>query len=59
MEYDPLIVKATAQNPVDIDSQISYYKRYYYNKNTPDNLLEVKITPGDIPYAFFSVPRIA
>lgn len=58
-QYDPLIVKVMAQNPTDIDSQISYYKRYYYNKNTPDNLLEVKITPGDIPYAFFSVPRVA
>lgn len=58
-QYDPLIVKTVAQNPIDIDSQISYFKRYYYNKNTPDNLLEVKITPGDIPYAFFSVPRIA
>lgn len=58
-QYDPLIIKATAQNPIDIDSQISYYKRYYYNKNAPDNLLEVKVTPGDIPYAFFSMPRIA
>lgn len=58
-QYDPLIVKAIAQNPIDADSQISYFKRYYYDKNNPANLLEVKITPGDIPYAFFSVPRIA
>lgn len=58
-QYDPLIVKATAQNPIDLDSQISYFKRYYYDKNNPWNLLEVKITPGDISYAFFSVPRIA
>ncbi len=58
-QYDPFIIKVQAQNPVDIDSQISYFKRYYYNKNTPENIIEVKITPGDIPYAFFSVPRIA
>lgn len=59
VQYDPIIVKISALNPIDIDSQISYFKRYYYNKDTPDNIIEVKITPWYIPYTFFSVPRIA
>jgi hypothetical protein len=44
---------------MDSDGTISYFKWYYYPKNNPNKLLETKITPGTIPYTFFSVPRQA
>lgn len=58
-EFDQLMVRVDAQNSLDSDWFISYFKRYYYDKNDPDRLLETKITPGDIPYAFFSLPKVA
>ncbi|HKL44223.1 MAG TPA: PKD domain-containing protein [Candidatus Absconditabacterales bacterium] len=57
-EFDPLIVKVQAMNPKDDDGFISYFKRYYYYKDDPTRLLETKITPGDIEYAYFSLPKI-
>jgi PKD repeat protein len=56
--YDPLIVKVSALNPKDSDGFISYYKWYYTYKDDPTRYLETKITPGSIPYAFFSLARI-
>jgi PKD repeat protein len=56
--FDPLIVKVSASNPKDADGFISYYKRYYTYKDDPTRYLETKITPGSIPYAFFSLPRV-
>jgi len=56
--FDPLIVKVSATNPVDPDWFISYFKRFYYLKDDPTRYIETKITPGDIPYAFFSLPKI-
>jgi len=56
--FDPLIVKLSATNPVDSDGFISYFKWYYYYKDDPSRPLETKITPGTIPYVFFSLPRI-
>jgi PKD repeat protein len=56
--FDPLIVKVSATNPIDPDGFISYYKWYYYLKDDPTRFIETKITPGDIPYAFFSLPKI-
>ncbi|MDD3262284.1 MAG: PKD domain-containing protein [Candidatus Absconditabacteria bacterium] len=56
--FDPLIVKVSATNTVDPDGFISYYKWYYYLKDDPTRFIETKITPGDIPYAFFSMPKI-
>lgn len=53
---DPVIVRVAAQSPKDKDGVISYYKRYYYPKDNPNKILSTKITPGDIPYAFFTVP---
>jgi hypothetical protein len=47
-----------AMNPKDPDGFISYFKRYYAYKNDPERYLEMKITPGTIPYAFFSLPRV-
>jgi len=57
-EIDPLIVKVTAMNPVDSDWFVSYYKWYYYYKDDPSRQLEVKVTPSDIPYVFFSLPKM-
>ncbi|MFA7298823.1 MAG: PKD domain-containing protein [Candidatus Absconditabacterales bacterium] len=56
--FDPLIVKVSATNPVDPDGFISYYKWYYYYKDDPTRAIETKITPGNITYAFFSLPRV-
>jgi hypothetical protein len=56
--FDPLIVKVSATNAVDSDGFISYFKRYYYYKDDPSRAIETKITPGNIPYAFFSLPRV-
>ncbi len=57
-EFDPLIVKVQAENPKDSDWFVSYFKRYYYYKDDPTRPLETKITPWDIPYAYFSLPKI-
>jgi hypothetical protein len=59
--YDPLIVKVSAQTPTpaDADGVVSYYTRYYYKKENPSRLLEIKVTPNNIPYVFFSIPREA
>ena len=56
--FDPLIVKVQALDAVDPDWFISYFKRYYYDKNDPTRPIETKITPGNIPYAYFSLPKI-
>lgn len=56
--YDPLIVKVQATNAFDSDGFISYFKWYYYYKDDPSRPLETKVTPGNIPYAFFSLPRV-
>ncbi len=57
-QFDPLIVKVSATNTLDPDWFISYYKWFYYLKDDPTRYIETKITPGDIPYAFFSLPKI-
>lgn len=54
---DPIIVKINAQGALDSDGSISYFKRYYYPKSNPNKIIETKVTPGNIPYTFFSVPR--
>ncbi len=56
--FDPLVVKVSAQDAIDPDGNISYYKWYYYYKDDPTRILGTKITPSDIPYAFFSLPRM-
>ena len=56
--FDPLIVKVQAVNSQDADGFVSYFKRYYYYKDDPSRSIETKITPGDIDYAYFSLPKI-
>jgi len=55
--FDPLIVKVTAVNPRDADGSLSYFQRYYYDKNDPGRILGTKLSPGDIPHTFFSLPK--
>lgn len=57
-EYDPLIIKVTAEWVMDPDGTISYFKRYYYDKNDPNRILGTKISPSWIPHAFFSLPKV-
>lgn len=54
---DPIIVKVNANGAFDKDGTISYFKRYYYPKDNPNKILETKVTPGNIPYTYFSVPK--
>ncbi|MDR0368976.1 MAG: hypothetical protein LBH96_00075 [Candidatus Peribacteria bacterium] len=54
-----LIVKVTANNAYDPDGSIAYFKWYYYPKDNPNKILETRITPTNIPYTFFTVPRVA
>lgn len=56
-EFDPLIVKVTATNPRDTDGSLSYFQWYYYDKNDPGRILWTKLSPGDVPYTFFSLPK--
>jgi PKD repeat protein len=57
-DYDPLIVRVSAINPKDQDGTISYFQRYYYNKNDPGRILGTKLSPAEIPHTFFSIPRM-
>ncbi len=57
-EFDPLIVKVQATDTKDKDWFVSYFKWYYFYKNDPTRPIETKITPWDIPYAYFSLPKI-
>lgn len=52
--YD-LPIKVTLTNPIDLDWNISYFKRYYYYKDDPGRLLEVKTTPSEINYTYFKL----
>jgi len=55
-QFDPLTVKVEAIRPQDPDGFISYFTRYYYDRNNPDRILESKVSPSTSPYAFFSLP---
>lgn len=52
-----MIVKVTAENAQDSDGAVSYFKRYYYPKDNPNKILETRVSPGNIPYTYFSIPR--
>ncbi len=58
-DKDELIVKVIAHNADDFDGQISTFTWYYYNKDDPNRLLEVKANPGNVPYAFFTMSKSA
>lgn len=56
-KIDPVIVKVTAENAQDADGAVSYFKWYYYPKDNPNKILETRVSPGNIPYTYFSIPR--
>ena len=57
--FDPLLVKLQARGAYDPDSPfIAYYRWYYYKKWDRANLINVKITPYNIPEIVFSLPKI-
>jgi len=56
-DFDPLIVRVSATNARDMDWNIAYFQRYYYEKDNPSRILATKISPGDMPTTFFSVPK--
>lgn len=56
-KIDPVIVKVTAENAQDSDGAISYFKWYYYPKDNPNKILETRVSPWNIPYTYFSIPR--
>ncbi len=57
VESDPLVLKIDAINASDPDGSVSKFKWYYYNTDDPNRLLEIKYTPGNTPYTYFSIPR--
>lgn len=52
---DPLMVKVNAHQARDPDGVISTFVWYYYRKDDPNRILETKITPPTVPYAFFTI----
>lgn len=56
--FNPLIVRVNAVNPIDKDWYVSFYKRYYYRKDDPTRYLERKVTPSSVPYVYFSLPKM-
>lgn len=57
-DIDPVILRLDVTNGRDSDWSIVSYKRYYYNVDDPNRILEIKYTPSTIPYAYFTVPRL-
>ncbi len=57
--FDPLLIKLTAIWAYDPDSpMLSYYRWYFYKKWDKSNLIDVKITPYNIPEVVFALSRI-
>ena len=46
-----------AKGTRDPDGFISHYAWYYYEKNNPDNIVSLKITPADVLSTTFVVPK--
>lgn len=55
LKHDPLIVKISANNARDVDGTISQFLWYYYKTDDPTRILEMKSTPGNVPYTYFSI----
>ncbi|GHW02403.1 hypothetical protein AGMMS50249_1890 [candidate division SR1 bacterium] len=53
-----LMVKVSAVSAVDPDGSIANFQWYYYPKDNPAQILETRITPANIPYTFFTLPKI-
>ncbi len=61
-QFDPIIIKVQANGAIDPDWPgwlISYFIWYYYEWDDKENIKEIKVTPWNIPYINFAVPRVA
>lgn len=52
-----IVVKVQARGARDPDGFISHYRRWYYPSEDPARKEWFKITPADVPYATFIVPK--
>jgi len=52
-----IIVKVSAKGARDPDWFISHFKWYYYPSNDPSKKEGFMITPGDVPYTTFIIPK--
>lgn len=55
LDFNPLVVKLAAKNPKDFDGTISQYLWYYYKASDPANIIDLKATPGAVPYTYFTI----
>lgn len=55
LDFNPLVVKLAAKNPKDFDGTISQYLWYYYKASDPANIIDLKATPGTVPYTYFTI----
>ncbi len=54
-KVNPLIVKVQANNVKDTDGSVSQYIWYYYKADDPTRMLDMRATPGNVPYTHFSI----
>ena len=54
---DPIVVKVSARGVKDTDGVISHFVWYYYPSEDPERILGLKVTPGDVPYTNFVIPK--
>lgn len=54
-----ITIKVTAVEPWDVDWNISRLRFYYYNVDDPGRILDYKESRYEVPYAYFTVPKIA
>lgn len=52
---DPLIVKVQVNNTKDTDGAVSQYVWYYYKTDDPSRMIDIRSTPGNVPYTHFSI----
>lgn len=52
-----IVVRVKAKWARDADGFISHYRRWYYPSEDPSRKEWFKITPSDVPYATFIVPK--
>jgi hypothetical protein len=56
-KIDNIIVKLQAQGVKDPDGFLSHIIWYYYRIESPEKLIEAKITPGSVQFVNFSIPK--
>lgn len=54
---DPIVVNVSAKGVRDPDGVVSKFIWYYYPKNDPDRIIDIKQTPATVSQATFVVPK--